>query len=98
MQIVINIPKEFMKVLNDIKDESFINQEIYKVISNGTVLPEGHGRLIDIEVLDESFFKATDYPNAKLSYEEISDILLDASPIIEADKLEREEKNKENEQ
>jgi hypothetical protein len=49
MQIVINMPEGFMKVLKDIKDESFINQEIYKVISSGTPLPKGHGDLIDVD-------------------------------------------------
>ena len=39
MKAVIDIPEGLMKVIDDIKDESFINQEIHRVISTGTVLP-----------------------------------------------------------
>ena len=46
MKVVIDIHEGLMKVIDDIKDESFINQEIHKVISNGTVLPKEHGRLM----------------------------------------------------
>lgn len=51
MRLVIDMPEELMKVIDDIKNESSINQEIYKVISNGTVIPAGHGRIVDGDVI-----------------------------------------------
>lgn len=89
MQVVIDIPEEDWKFIKE-SDGCRWSRAILEGVINGTPLPKGHGELKDIEALDDSFFKATDYPDAKLSYEEISDILLDAPTILEADKVESE--------
>ena len=63
MQIVIDIPE---KIYNDIrtKNEHGI---IFNAVKNGTPLPEHHGRLGDLDALEEYFrnvrkeLKASDY-------------------------------------
>lgn len=53
MQIVIDIPdytyeavKEFVK--EGLFDYNGINATLHKSVANGTVLPKGHGRLVDV--------------------------------------------------
>lgn len=65
MQLVIDIPE---KIYNDIrtKNEHGI---IFNAVKNGTPLPEHHGRLGDLDALEEYFrnvrkeLKASDYKN-----------------------------------
>ncbi len=62
----------------------------YEAILNGTPLPKGHGRLIDVDELDITAITTDDY-----SGNEMLDIVLkedvdDAPTIIEADKAESE--------
>ncbi len=89
MQIVIDIPEGLIKVLNDIKDESFINQEFYKVISNGTPLSKEHGRLI---ILSEDAIKREQTSLSFSNQDWISEVGLSNATvaIIEADKEEEE--------
>lgn len=51
---------------------------VYEALKNGTPLPKGHGRLIDVTRVGTSSFK-------------IQEILANAPTIIEADKAESEE-------
>jgi len=88
MKIVIDISEEAYKLLQNEGVDWLGAEHILNAVANGIPLSECHGSLKDIEALDDLFFKATDYPNVKLSYEEISDILLDAPTIIEADRAE----------
>ena len=69
MKIVIDIPKEYYEALKEMSDEnlSIIDRAI---IRYGTPLPEHHGRLGDLDALEEYFrnvrkeLKASDYKNA----------------------------------
>lgn len=101
MQIVIEIPDEIYKGTMQIKESRGISSEDViqiplECISNGTVLPEHHGRLIDVDALEEAY-----------TYECISEcercehcskdghgceLLLNVPTIIEAD-TESEETN-----
>lgn len=84
MQIVIDIPE---KDYNNI--EPFLNGQTIKggfnlfkvleMIKNGTILPKGHGRLIDADALREDF-KASQ----KITFAERMDIscIVDHSPAI----------------
>ena len=88
---MIDIPEGLMKVIDDIKDESFINQEIYKVISNGTIIPKGHGRLI---ILSEDAVKREQISLDFSCQSWISEVGLSNATvaIIEADKTEEDNK------
>ena len=88
MQIVIDISEDvYTRLLDngrpmDIADGIVIDRAIH----NGIPLPKGHGDLKDNDTLDTIFLNATNSPNKKLSYEEISNLILDAPTVIEADK------------
>ena len=72
MQIVIDLPK---KTYNEIKEQTIVNcgeifaKNLVRRIRNGTPLPEHHGRLGDLDALEEYFrnvrkeLKASDYKN-----------------------------------
>ena len=72
MQIVIDLPK---KTYNEIKERTIVNcgeifaKNLVRRIRNGTPLPEHHGRLGDLDALEEYFrnvrkeLKASDYKN-----------------------------------
>ena len=52
MKIVIDIPNELYKGIEE-RDGSleteYVCDELMKAVDNGTVLPKGHGRLIDVD-------------------------------------------------
>ena len=80
MQIVIDIPEEDYEYL-----KAHNKHGLYSSILNGTVLPKGHGRLIDVDAIKKK------YP---LMYNEIgmefnvgiNRVLDEAPTILEADK------------
>lgn len=75
MKIVIEIPKKVYNALTHIDfDASLVVNEMRSSIANGTLLPKGHGRLIDADAVLEDPIGNT--------YRDI-DI---AEAIIEADK------------
>lgn len=75
MQIVIDIPKETYGFLKKYGTDGGV---VEKAVLNGTVLPKGHGRLIDGDELESRM---------KIGY----CIVRDAPTIIEADKEGEEE-------
>jgi len=84
MQIVIDIPEEIYNsacTANNIWDMRMAGF-VCSAISNGTLLPKGHGRLIDADNLP---LNAIDDANYGSNYIRI------AQTIIEADKAESEE-------
>lgn len=89
MQIVINIPIEW---LFDMKNKKFCQTDsLYQKILNGTPLPQGHGKIIDIGKIDEDRIDKDNpiiYLTVNGEYiEAVSlDYLNNLSPIIEADK------------
>ena len=94
MQIVIEIPSSIYEKMMVIKEKGTYEEEYLKqIILDGTPLPKGHGRLVDVDDLDIITVKTDDY-----SGNEVIDIVLkedidDALTIIEADKTESEELN-----
>lgn len=88
MKIVIDIPDGYVGVVmqNQKIDGSAMDKLLRQAVIDGTPLPKGHGDLKDNDTLDTIFLNATNSPNKKLSYEEISNLILDAPTIIEADK------------
>jgi hypothetical protein len=70
MKIVIDIDEKDYKRIKEIpKIFDSLTSRAYKVIREGTPLPKGHGRLGDLDALEEYFrnvrkeLKASDYKN-----------------------------------
>ena len=89
MEIVINIPDElynkYVSVYLSRGNGKTITYNLLKAIKNGTPLPKGHGRIVDISPLefkigDEDAY-GTEYSNVDFYYE-----LIALPTIIEADK------------
>ena len=76
MQIVIDIPDNWEKELNQSKI-TFADVVDIDTIRNGTPLPKGHGKLIDSDALWDAYHD-NDY--------DFYEALADAPTIIEADK------------
>lgn len=104
MQIVIDIPEQIYKELTE---TAIIVTEVYpstieRALTEGIVLPKGHGRLKDVDALKISYGLecATKYGNESKeqqanSYDtmmmyEIADMLDYAPTIIDADEVESE--------
>ena len=90
MQIVIDIPDEDYNFIKDLQFYSSgrrsgktIEKNIINGIKNGTVLPKGHGRLIDGDVLYK-LFEQDNFIWEADSY------ILTAPTIIEADGVKNE--------
>ena len=96
MKIVIDVPE---KVYNHFcRGCRFFDEveEAIIAITDGTLLPKGHGRLIDAdELIKQLEALANDEWNKQVGsskgLEEVIDIVDDISPIIEADKAEGSE-------
>ena len=94
MQIVIDISEDDYRKVQDGRASV---STMRKAIRNGTPLPKGHGRLVDISKIDEDRIES-DNPIIYLTIngqytEAISlDYLNDLPTIIEADKGESEDK------
>lgn len=84
VQIVIAIPEDFYKT---IKEDSYgvYQGRIYDMIKDGTLLPKGHGKLVDADKLKDKLREETcgDCFDAKM-------IVNDAPAVIEADKNRKE--------
>ena len=86
MKIIIDIPDEVYK---NVKDHNlFLPNCIHSSIENGTVLPKGHGDLIDLNALKGELWWVSDCPHIKLNEQalEIWRTIEKAPTIIEADK------------
>lgn len=86
-----------MKILIDIPEEWFcrlqnewgwaLAENAREAIKSGTILPKGHGRLIDADALFEEYEKTGWFNNA--DRDEVAEkILIDAPTIIEAEQEE----------
>lgn len=94
MQIVIDIPEEVYKSIQDNDYCGISNADMYNAVKNGTPLPKGHGKIIDygyvVDAIDDwvnaeeyRYTNATDYLRKRVA---------NTPTIIEADKAERSEK------
>lgn len=104
MQIVIDIPKEMMSYINKNEfnaiSEAFYGSMAMLAIKNGTPLPEHHGRLGDLDVLEAEMIngiKAGNYEEGYETFAHINDMddciecVKYADTIIEADMGSEEE-------
>lgn len=82
VELVIKLPEELKEALDNSKKETAFNymrvynDTFYDVIRNGTPLPKGHGRLIDVS----EYFKK--------EFGDAREFLDKATTIIEADRSE----------
>lgn len=82
MQIIIDISEDNYKLMQDGNYCGILSHEIYNAIENGTILPKGHGRLIDA---DEIQFENNEFDTYS-DYSRAFDAIDGAETIIEADK------------
>lgn len=90
MEILIDIPEH---QYNNIMTISSVNlgRSLYKgvimsavrAIQKGTVLPKGHGRLVDADEIDNNIYDLT--RSMDLNYGQISEVVDTAPTIIEKD-------------
>ena len=83
MQIVIDIPEEIYSYVNtqwrDIPKNDSPISIMCSAIINGTPLPEGHGRLIDI---DAAYHTLRQY----VSFDDLDEVMSNLNCVLEADK------------
>ena len=87
MRIVIDIPDSLYE--NILICWENIHPKVWKILKDGTVLPKGHGRLIDADKIESTLHnKAFDLAGSKRFYEInwAHKMVCDAPTIIEADK------------
>lgn len=82
MQIVIDIPEDVYKpIIKAYKKDKELQTRpnLYKAIANGTILPKGHGDIVDIEHLADMFWDGNSMEITKYDLSVIE-------PIIKADR------------
>lgn len=82
MKLVIDIPEKYKDLLDKGEADGSIRKSILLAVSNGTPLPEGHGRLIDADELIKD----------RVENDNIVILVNTAPTIIEADRAESEGK------
>ena len=105
MKIVIDIPEELYKRIPTKEYIGYMDmsdwQKIIMSVSNGTPLPEGHGRLIDADKIANELNDlkngwdryGDEYESGRYeSYDYAVDSIEGAFTIIEADNAEREDR------
>lgn len=97
MQIVIDIPDGVYEVCRacemiSINEKDIVGGILSNAVAQGTLLPKGHGRLIDADELYDSFIDGREgYDCHTWSRIEIGDLIEDTPTIVPADKGEEEE-------
>lgn len=91
MQIVIDIPKDIIESAKSSPNyyPTYHFEKIWRAIVNGTPLPKGHGRLIDVDKLEPRDISPEAWYSPMWGFELVD--IEDAPTIIEADKAESEE-------
>lgn len=105
-ELVIKIPEEQYRTLNATTQNDVVtaidHALLLEAIKNGTPLPEGHGRLGDLDALEKEIIngiKAGNYEEGYENFPHINNVddcvecVKYADTIIEADKAESEDKN-----
>jgi hypothetical protein len=90
IELVIKIDEEWLKDIKERIDNGCVDHEPWVAIANGTPLPKGHGRLIDV---DELFLDIQTDEQMRLGEHLawVKERIDNAQTIIEADRAESEE-------
>ena len=99
VELVIKISEEKYKKISNSNPSYADDFSIYYAVKNGTPLPKGHGRLIDVNTIQSMARKKAEdcFPEGRYDYGyrkalfEFAKDLDDVPTIIEADKKESEE-------
>lgn len=86
VELVIKIPEEKLSIIKNKMYCGIYDSDLYKAIANGTILPKGHGKLIDADAFERRCMFDSDI-------EDMQDViyaLRDYKSIIEADKEQEE--------
>ena len=89
IELVIKVPEEEYKLLKDQKDKCNVAMISTDIITNGTLLPKGHGRLIDYSWVVKNVIKKLGIKDERYLLEAekaLMSIVNIAPTIIEADK------------
>lgn len=97
VELVIKIPEQDFRKICANKEDSIIAHDTCRRIANGTLVPKGHGRVVDVGKIDKD---RIDHDNPiiylTMNGEYIEAVSLDyinnLTTIIEADKEESEDK------
>ena len=84
MKVVIDIPEELLKTKKYVDYFGCLSAKLVDVLESGTLLPKGHGRLIDGDYLYKKF-KANGIENIEQGYLAL-EMIKDEPTILEADK------------
>ena len=82
VELVIKIPE---KIYESVMDGTYCGT-LYQELKNGTILPKGHGRLVDADEIDNNIYDLT--RSMDLNYGQISEVVDTAPIIVEADEVE----------
>ena len=83
MEIVIKIPKSIYANLSKIVNGSNASKRVLDCVKNGTPLPKGHGRLIDISPYEQWFNPVVQYDDGDHIHQVYTKVI---PTIIPADK------------
>jgi len=95
IELVIKIPEELKNKIDNANEDNYsfyirwFETTLYCAIKNGTSLPEGHGRLIDADALDEAK-EMVDTFGGGCKYAVRMDNIRLIPSVIKADKAESE--------
>lgn len=88
LELVIKIPKKMYKWVND--ENKFFNDygvgDFICLVRNGTLIPEGHGKIVDVNDLDVTTIVTDDSSGNEMLDVVLKEDIDDAHAIIEADK------------
>ncbi len=90
MQIVIDIPEEIKAVIDRNGTNEIVAETLWQAVMNGTLLPKGHGRLIDADKLKHAFIKWSMAVQGSFTDSDIASIVCNSPTIIEADKEQKD--------
>lgn len=93
MELVIKIPQKVYKAIRDKNVLGCYIDDIKNIIRNGTPLPKGHGRLIDVGQCDKKlFYEQCGGEDSLITAKSAFDMLMSLPTIVEANKKESEDK------
>lgn len=95
MKLIIDLPDEVKTLFDnadlfELKDYYDFNSTIGKAIKNGTPLPKGHGKLVDIEDVKDNIRKWRGYLDEDMMTRINFTMDNNIPTIIESDKIESE--------
>mgnify|MGYP007092164066 CR=1 FL=1 len=90
MQIVIDIPDEYKKLLDNGDADGSIRKLILLAVANGTPLPKGHGRLADLDAALKCVEETADC-DEKYYAMCLFDWAMSKRVVLEADKEQKDE-------